>query len=70
MIKAGDVVFHKPSEEEWFVLGVCESQDKLCVAGWPPTIADVSDCEFREHSRPVTADEIDYRTKTFGSNFI
>lgn len=67
-IQAGDVVFHRPSGEEWFVLGTRKYSDQLCVAGWPHTIANISDCDFVER-REITPAEIKSRNSMFGSNW-
>lgn len=69
-IKAGCVVFHDPTQEEWFVLGVSPEGDRLCIAGYPPTIANTSDCKLvKECKRSLTDNEINYRHKTFGSGW-
>lgn len=69
-IKAGDSVLHKPSGETWFVLGVNYKAGKLCVAGWPPTIANIVDCELVEKAeRQLTDEELSYRNKEFGQNW-
>jgi hypothetical protein len=66
-MQAGSGVLHKPTQEEWFVLGVNYETGKLCVGGWPPTIANIDDCELlNEPSRELREDEIKYRNKTFG----
>jgi hypothetical protein len=68
-IKAGDIVHHKPSDEVWFVLGVNYATGKLCVAGWPPTVADIADCEYRGTRRPLREDEINARQRMFGGGW-
>lgn len=50
-IRATDVVFHRPTGEEWVVCGVNEANGTLIPCGYPfPTMADISDCELRESS--------------------
>jgi hypothetical protein len=71
MIQAGCVVFHKPTKEEWFVLGVESKGERLCVGGFPPTIAHISDCQLVEpKKRELSEDEIQYRKNTFGSSWV
>lgn len=49
MIKANDIVFHKPTGETWVVCGVHQDGKTLIPCGWPfPSIAEVSDCELVE----------------------
>lgn len=68
-IAAGDSVFHKPTGETWYVLGV--SRDRLCVAGWPPTIADIADCDLvTKGTGGITEDELEHRQKTFGDGWV
>jgi len=68
-IKAGCSVLHKPTGEKWFVLGVSKSKDRVCIAGYPPTIAYLIDCEFINDRSPLTAREIAYREKEFGTDW-
>lgn len=69
VIQAGDVVLHKPTQEEWYILGVNQAQNKVCVAGWPPTIAELNDCEWIKSTGNLTDNEIVYRNKKFGSDW-
>lgn len=69
MIQAGSTVRHRPTGEDWFVLGVNKTDDRICVAGWPPTMALLSDCELIETGVGLTEAEINYRNKTFGYNW-
>lgn len=68
-IKAGSSVLHKPSGETWFVLGVNKQKNQACIAGWPPTIANLSDCELVNAGNGITQHEREYRHKEFGSNW-
>lgn len=69
-IQAGDTVKHKPSGETWGVLGVNHDSDRLCVGGWPPTIAKISDCELIEKGDgKITDEELKHRTKEFGHSW-
>ena len=47
-IKAGDIVKHIPSGENWVVCGVSQTgKEKLIACGYPfPTFADISDCKL------------------------
>ena len=48
-IRANDIVFHRPTGEEWVVCGVNEELGTLIPCGYPfPSLADVSDCELKE----------------------
>lgn len=42
--RAGDVVRHRPSGEEWVVC--CTRGADLIPAGWPPSAARMADCEL------------------------
>ena len=69
-IEQGDTVLHKPSGESWFVLGVNYGINKVCIAGYPSTIANLSDCELEEKSNGVLNEqEILHRSKQFGDNW-
>lgn len=70
MIKAGSTVKHLPSGEEWYVLGVNTLTGKLCIAGWPPTIALLSDCVLIEEGKGIQEDEREYRERQFGSGWL
>lgn len=54
-IRPGDAVFHRPSGEEWMVLGVNRECNKVAPMGWPITIANLSDCELTERGNGITA---------------
>ena len=69
-IEQGDSVYHKPSGESWFVLGVNYEKDKICIAGYPPTMANLSDCELEEKGNgSLNEQEILHRSKQFGDNW-
>lgn len=59
---------HKPSGEDWVILGVDTEVDQVCVAGWPPTMANLSDCENFIERSPLTKEERDYRREQFGQS--
>lgn len=60
---------HIPTGEDWYILGIDVKGNNVCVAGWPPTIGRLSDCENLEVNKPLTEDEICYRIKTFGGDW-
>lgn len=66
MIKAGDIVIHKPTQERWFVLGVNKENNRVCIAGYPPTQAYLSDCELLHSGSGINQHEREYRNKEFG----
>lgn len=47
--RAGDVVAHGPSGEEW-VLACDEEAGRVCPAGWPNSMADARDCTLVERA--------------------
>jgi hypothetical protein len=61
---------HYPSRERWVILGISKDFKKVCVAGWPPTIANANDCELWEVAKDLTEKELEYRQKEFGSGWI
>lgn len=68
-IKAGSTVKYRPTGEEWFILGVNRERDRVCVAGWPPSEAMLSDCELIEEGNGITKKEREYRDREFGPNW-
>lgn len=61
---------HKPTSEEWYILGIDVEGDRVCAAGYPASIGKLSDCENFEKNKPLEQSEIDYRKRTFGSNWL
>ena len=61
---------HKPSGEDWHILGIDVKGNRVCAAGWPATKAKFTDCENFCEYEPITQEELDYRTKNFGENWI
>lgn len=52
MIKANDLVLHKPSGETWVVCGVDPAAGELIPCGYPfPTVAKLADCELVRPSK-------------------
>jgi hypothetical protein len=61
---------HRPTGEEWFILGINKVAGTVCAAGWPPSIAKLDDCTDFRPMRKLKPDEIEYRTKNFGGSWI
>lgn len=61
---------HIPTGEEWHILDIDHKSQQVCVAGWPPTIAYLSDIENLTESRPRTIKEENHIRKTFGNRFL
>jgi hypothetical protein len=61
--------YHKPTEESWVILGVDIKNNRVCAAGWPATIGNISDCVDFEEREYISQEELDYRNKTFGNNW-
>jgi len=70
MIKAGSTVYHTPSNEEWFVLGVNQNIGRICVAGSEPTVLEIADCTLVEAGRGLTAWERKSREALFGPEWV
>jgi len=60
---------HVPTGENWFVLGVNRDRDELCTAGWPPSMGSISHCENWELAGEINEIQLEYRNRTFGSNW-
>jgi hypothetical protein len=69
VIEAGDTVLHKPTGETRFLLGVNKAKNRVCVAGWPPKMAELSDCELRRKGKGITEEEREYRDGKFGTDW-
>lgn len=69
MIQEGDTARHKPTGEEWYLLGVNKERNRVCVAGWPPTMADLSDCELVKKGSGISKTELEYRREQYGYNW-
>jgi hypothetical protein len=61
---------HLPTGEDWYLLGIDVKGDRVCVAGWPPTIGKLSDCENIVVNKPLTEEELAYRSRSFGLNWL
>jgi hypothetical protein len=60
---------HGPTGEEWHLIGVSQSRNAVCCAGWPPTMANLSDCTDLELAGVLTEQELTYRTNQFGTDW-
>lgn len=65
MIKAGDVVLHHPTGEQWYVLGVKADADRICPAGWPASIGKLSDCTLVRSGSGISTEERNSRAAMF-----
>lgn len=55
-IEIADTVHHKPTAEDWVVARVDEKH--LWPAGWPPTRANLADCELLEKATGAQREEM------------
>ena len=62
--------YHKPTKEHWCIIGISTDLKKVCAAGWPPSIADMKDCEDWKLHGKLTEKEIAYREKEFGGGWL
>lgn len=62
--------YHVPSGESWVILGVSPKNNRVCAAGWPPTMAKLSDCKDFEEQGDLTLEERIYREDKFGSDWL
>lgn len=66
-IEAGDTIHHGPTGEDWLLLGVNEKRDEVCAAGWPATVAKLSDCTLKAKGKGISEEELAHRNRAFGS---
>ena len=62
--------YHSKSGEDWVILGVDQKGKKVCVAGWPATIAELDDITNLVERSPRTLEEEVHVTKYFGVTFL
>ena len=61
---------HKPSGEEWYIVGIRIDEKEVCAAGWPPSIAKMEDMEVIQlNVQPLTDNAMKHRKKQFGTNW-
>lgn len=56
--RAGDVVKHRPSGEEWVLACDEESTGYVWPAGWPESLAKASECELIEPASNAERDDM------------
>ncbi len=61
---------HKPTGEYWYLLGIDIEGNRVCAAGWPPSIGNLSDCDEFCQCDKLTADEVEYRAAKFGYRWL
>ena len=61
---------HVPSGEDWLILGIDVIGNRVCAAGYPPSIGKLRDCVSITPLRQLTEDELSYREKNFGSSWL
>lgn len=66
LVEGGDSVFHGPTKETWYLLGVNKRRNEVCAGGWPATIGKLSDCTLTKKGLGITALEMAYRIRAFG----
>lgn len=58
-MRTGDIVFHRPSEEEWVVAWADHQTGYMAPCGWPTCQARIADCSI---TRKATDEESDKLT--------
>lgn len=61
---------HKPTGEDWVILGVRNDLSDVCAAGWPPSIGKLLDCDKFEEVSDLSESELAYRKKQFGEGWL
>lgn len=56
---------HIPTGENWLILAVHRESGKCFAAGYPPTVAKISDCTDWELAHPLEKEEISHIKKHF-----
>ncbi|MFK7947490.1 MAG: hypothetical protein AB8G11_07870 [Saprospiraceae bacterium] len=60
---------HKPTGEEWLLIGQSKDGEKVCAAGYPPSIANIEDCVNIKEHKFLTDEELKHRNTAFGESF-
>jgi|GEM_PF-4200982 len=60
----------KKSDEGYYVVGINKSLDRICVSGYPTQALRLSDCIAFSERGKLSSEEIDFRKKHFGSNWM
>lgn len=69
----GDRIYcaqHIKFREKWVIIGISKDFKKVCVAGWPPTIAQADDFDNWQVAKDITEGELKYREKEFGDEWL
>ena len=61
---------HIPTRETWLILGIDYKGGRVCAAGWPPSIANLSDIDELKAHRPRNEAEEKHVIKHFGHKFL
>jgi hypothetical protein len=61
---------HVPTNEDWIILGVNPTRGTVAAAGWPATIAQLSDCTNWEKRGKISDTEHEYLKKAFGGGWL
>ena len=61
---------HVPTGEDWCILGIDVKGNRVCAAGYPPSIGKLSDCINFELFGSLDEKELAYRKKHFGENWL
>lgn len=61
---------HKGIGEDWVLIGIGKHFQRVCAAGFPPSIGYLSDMETFECAGELSEDEIQYRASKFGNAWI
>ena len=61
---------HVPSGEEWHIIGISPWTNRVCAAGWPPTVGRLSDLKNIEEYEDLTEEEKYYRNDKFGNDWL
>jgi hypothetical protein len=60
----------KKSDEGYHVVGINKALDRICVAGHPIQALRLSDCVAFSERGKLSNDELEFRKKHFGSNWM
>lgn len=57
-IRTGDIVHHRPSDEEWVVAWADHQSGYMAPCGWPTCQAKIEDCAIIEAVDDATSDKL------------
>lgn len=61
---------HIPTGEDWFIIGIDVKGNRVCAAGFPPSIGKLRDCVSITPFRPLTEEELKYRKNNYGDSWL